>query len=500
MLQRQMSGLKRTASGLVGLFGKLARAIKNAFTGKLAILGGMGLGAAGVMLLKLASDAEEMGDMFDDVFKENAKDMRRWSADLARSIGRSRLQIMEFAASMQDTFVPLGFARQEAAELSKVMVRLSTDVASFKNISDPQAAEAFTSALVGNHEAVRKFGIILTEATLKQQLLKMGFKGNANEATNQMKVLARLQIMLDNTADAQGNAAKTAGSLANQWKRFVGVLRDLGAALGGIIAPAAKEIMMVFTELAQIIEANRETFKKWGEAIGAAIRNVTGPMKLLIRGLAKDTQGTWQVITAGFSLGIAKLKVMVMDFVAWFMGVLDKVVARIIVKLKEAYPSMPFADETRGILAIAKGDAGRDVGRGFANIVGAMAGRKPVTEFDEPARQTSVKMVEAQKRFAEALEALRKKTQGGLAGPLAGGEKPGDLLQRLFDAAAGGVAEKEKKKEPGFEFSSFAGLWQQTQSKLGKEQDRLVKLAEKDAVVQNRILTAVEDIPLARWA
>ena len=188
ILGRQLGKVRSIAGKATGALTKMARTIKNLFTGKLAILGGLGIAAAGIGLLKLASDAEEMGDMFDDVFKENAKDMRRWSADLARSIGRSRLQIMEFAASMQDTFVPLGFARQEAAELSKVMVRLSTDVASFKNISDPQAAEAFTSALVGNHEAVRKFGIILTEATLKQQLLKMGFKGNANEATNQMKV------------------------------------------------------------------------------------------------------------------------------------------------------------------------------------------------------------------------------------------------------------------------------------------------------------------------
>ena len=504
VLQRQMSGLKRTASGLVGLFGKLARAIKNAFTGKLAILGGLGIGAAGIGLLKLAADAEEMEAMFDQVFKETAKEAEQWSIDLARSLGRSRLNIKQFLAQAQATFVPTGFARKDALELSKVVVKLSLDLAAFNNIAEADAMQRLQSALVNNRIAMRALRVTITDARLAAELLKLGFKGTFAEASEMQKQLTILSLIMTQTADAQGQAARESGGLMGQWRRFTGVIKDLGATLGGILAPAAKEIMMVFTELAQIIEANRETFKKWGEAIGAAIRNVTGPMKLLIRGLAKDTQGTWQVITAGFSLGIAKLKVMVMDFVAWFMGVLDKVldkvVARIIVKLKEAYPSMPFADETRGILAIAKGDAGRDVGRGFANIVGAMAGRKPVTEFDEPARQTSVKVVEAQKRFAEALEALRKKTQGGLAGPLAGGEKPGDLLQRLFDAAAGPAKAEKKKQGPQFEFSSFAGLWQQTQAKLGKEQDRLVKLAEKDAVVQNRILTAVEDIPLARWA
>ncbi|HUT90171.1 MAG TPA: hypothetical protein VMY37_11785 [Thermoguttaceae bacterium] len=474
ILGRQLGKVRSIAGKATGALTKMARTIKNLFTGKLAILGGLGIAAAGIGLLKLASDAEEMGDMFDDVFKENAKDMRRWSADLARSIGRSRLQIMEFAASMQDTFVPLGFARQEAAELSKVMVRLSTDVASFKNISDPQAAEAFTSALVGNHEAVRKFGIILTEATLKQQLLKMGFKGNANEASNQMKVLARLQIIMEGSTDAMGNAAKTSGSLANQWKKFTGILKDLGAALGGILAPAAKEILMVFSELAQIIEANRETFKKWGEAIGSAVSKVTKPLRTLARIMGQDFGKAWEIIKTAFVTGLAYLQERIRTFIDWMLAVVKQAASEMAKQLRAAMlgrdaPEFKAFKFKKGDLSAATKEARAELAK----------------------LQTKLFL-----QFAAAKLGLPEAGKAP-AGPKGG---IGAMLQRLFDAAAGGVAEKEKKKETGFEFSSFAGLWQQTQAKLGKEQDRLVKLAEKDAVVQNKILTAVEDIPLARWA
>ena len=39
-------------------------------------------------------------------------------------------------AGLQDTFVPLGIARDEAAELSKSLVTLAVDVASFNNTAD----------------------------------------------------------------------------------------------------------------------------------------------------------------------------------------------------------------------------------------------------------------------------------------------------------------------------------------------------------------------------
>ena len=74
------------------------------------------------------------------------------------------------ASTVQDTFVPLGFARNEASDLSVQLTKLAVDVASFNNASDTETMRAFQSAIVGNHETVRRFGIVITEATLQQEL------------------------------------------------------------------------------------------------------------------------------------------------------------------------------------------------------------------------------------------------------------------------------------------------------------------------------------------
>ena len=132
-------------------------------TGAKALIGGVmvfqlarGAGA----LINLASAAEEMRNKSATVFGAFAGDVTRQLNIFADATGRSTIELEGMAASVQDTFVPLGFARGEAANLSVQLTKLATDVASFQNAQDPEVMAAFQSALVGNHEAVRRFGIV----------------------------------------------------------------------------------------------------------------------------------------------------------------------------------------------------------------------------------------------------------------------------------------------------------------------------------------------------
>ena len=133
-------------------------------------------------------------------------------------VGRSAFALEEMASKVQDTFVPMGFARGEAAQLSIQLAKLATDVASFNNASDTETMAAFQSAIVGNHETVRQFGIVITEATLNQELLRMGLTKTSQTASNAQKVQARLNLIMAGTTDAQGDAARTADSFANRSK------------------------------------------------------------------------------------------------------------------------------------------------------------------------------------------------------------------------------------------------------------------------------------------
>ena len=212
-------------------------------------------------LTNFASDMEEMSAMSEAVFGRFVGSVREQLEEFGTSVGRSSFELEAMAASVQDTFVPLGFARGTAADLSVQLTKLAVDVGSFKNELETDVMAAFQSALVGNHEAVRRFGIVITEAELKNELLRMGIKEAAKDVDAQTKVQARLNLILAGTTDAQGDAARTAGSYANLTRALDAEVKLLAKDLGDELLPTMKAVVIQTTEIVK-------GFRKFLVAIG----------------------------------------------------------------------------------------------------------------------------------------------------------------------------------------------------------------------------------------
>lgn len=194
----------------------------------------------------MAASVEEMQSKSEAVFGSFVGQVRKDLSAFGQEVGRSAFELEGMASSIQDTFVPLGFARGEAAKLSTTLTKLAVDVGSFNDEADAEVMRAFQSALVGNHEAVRRFGIVITEASLKQELLNMGINKSVNEITNQEKVQARLNLIMKGTTDAQGDAIKTADSFTNRMKALGAALNDLVVtAISPFLDELAKFIAMI---------------------------------------------------------------------------------------------------------------------------------------------------------------------------------------------------------------------------------------------------------------
>ena len=244
-LDKVQRDVDKSSQGISGAFRRMGTAIKAAVAAVVV----QQAGRAGAALVNLASDIEEMQGKSSVVFGRFADDVRSQLTDFGNIVGRSSHELEGMASSIQDTFVPMGFARGEAAKLSVELTKLAVDVASFNNASDTETMEAFQSALVGNHETVRRFGVVITEATLKQELLRMGITRTGDAVTNAEKVQARLNLITAGTTDAQGDAARTADSFANQMRALKAELSEVGAELGQILLPIAKDLVSTFRDL-----------------------------------------------------------------------------------------------------------------------------------------------------------------------------------------------------------------------------------------------------------
>lgn len=236
-------GIKGIA-GSVGNIAKVGLAAGAAAIGGIALLTGAVLGL-GSKLTGLGGDAEEMQSKFDTVFGVSAPEAARQLDEFGNAAGRNKFALMEMASTMQDTFVPLGFARDKAADLALAVTELAVDVGSFNNTLAPQVMEDFQSAVIGNHETVRKYGIIITQVTLDQELLNMGVEGGVKKATEMEKAQARLNMIYAGTTDAQGDAIKTAGSWTNQMlalkESFTEGATEMGLFLNQSLLPLLSE-------------------------------------------------------------------------------------------------------------------------------------------------------------------------------------------------------------------------------------------------------------------
>ncbi len=187
--------------------------------------------------IKAASDAREQANQFKVVFGDFAGEADAFASGIQNSFGIAKSEMVALLAGLQDTFVPLGFSRKQASELSMSIAQLSLDVGSFKNLATGDVANRFTSALIGNHEAVRSLGISLTEARIKQEALNIGIIKANEEMTQEAKILGRLSLMFKGTSDAQGDLVNTQEEFANRLRGTTGQLKTLREEIGNALIP-----------------------------------------------------------------------------------------------------------------------------------------------------------------------------------------------------------------------------------------------------------------------
>jgi hypothetical protein len=246
--------------------------------------------------VKAASAFVEMENQFAVVFGEAAPRARAELDLFAESIGRSSNRMMGYAAAIQDTFVPLGVARDEAAALSVQAVQLATDLSSFKNIDMEDTVTSITAALAGQHRSVQRLGIVIRESTLDQELWNMGIEGGFRAATEAEKVIARYNLMVAASSDALGDSQRTSEEFENQLRVLDDAWYDLRVEIG-------QEVIPIIEDLIPEVLTLMGDFKEFAvEAIPAVIENLKdlAPTILEIMGLLVRFGNVITVVAEGW--------------------------------------------------------------------------------------------------------------------------------------------------------------------------------------------------------
>lgn len=239
------AGLAAGRKMSAGMGSVVAGAATRIFAPLAAAAAAVSIGAFLKDSVSAASDVQEAGTKTEAIFgKQGAASIQAWAKTAKDSIGQSRLAALDSAATFGVFGKAAGKTGKPLAEFSTGLSNLSSDLASFYNTSPEEAAQAIASGLRGEAEPLRKYGVLLDDATLRQKALKMGLVKTTKEAlTPQQKVLAAQAVIYDQTKDAQGDFAKTSGGLANQQRTLAARFEDLKVKVGDKLLPVVNQFV-----------------------------------------------------------------------------------------------------------------------------------------------------------------------------------------------------------------------------------------------------------------
>ena len=251
-LRRDLDAAKQQTSKATSAMQRNATSVEAAFRKMWFAIGGAGLAVMTVrtfgQAIKAASDLQEVTNKFNVVFKGQQTIAEGWTKTLVNAYSMSTREAKQYLSSVQDLLVPMGMAAKEAGKLSFEIVKLSADLGSFNNLPTAQVMLDIQSALVGNFETMKKYGVVLNAANVKQEALNMGLVTNIKELNAAEKAQAAYSLIVKGSQAAIGDNARSVGSYAKTLKDATAAWEDFMAELGKTVLPAATIVLQWVTD------------------------------------------------------------------------------------------------------------------------------------------------------------------------------------------------------------------------------------------------------------
>ncbi|KKL89615.1 hypothetical protein LCGC14_1912920 [marine sediment metagenome] len=296
------SGFDKTISKAQDVDNRFANITKGLKIGGAALTAFAAVGTAGILkLTKSASNLEETTSKFNTVFEDQIDIAEEWSKELVRSFGVSTEQSRRFLGSIQDLLVPMGMNSIAAGKLSNEVVKLSIDLGSFNNLPTEQVMLDIQSALVGNFETMKKYGVVLNVAAVEQEALTTGLIKTKDEMTPAIKAQAAYQLIIKGSTAALGDFNRTSDGFANQVKIMQSRIVDMSAKLGEKLIPTMKQIVSIISSAVGFLQNLSPQVVDLAAKIlllTTAFAGIAGPMLLFLGFLPQIFIGFTQVTAA----------------------------------------------------------------------------------------------------------------------------------------------------------------------------------------------------------
>lgn len=209
-----------------------------------------------------ASDLAEVQNVVDVTFGSATEAINSWSKECLAAYGMNEVSAKRYAGTLGAMLKSSGLTGDAIVDMSKDMVGLAGDMASFYNLDLETAFEKIRSGISGETEPLKQLGINMSVANLEAYALSQGITTAYNEMSQAEQVMLRYNYLMSTTADAQGDFARTQDSYANQtrllsesWLEFTGIMAEQLLPVLTTIVSWLNNIVAFLTENADMVSA-----------------------------------------------------------------------------------------------------------------------------------------------------------------------------------------------------------------------------------------------------
>lgn len=242
------SGFSSSASAVTKKSFSLASAIGKVYATYWALFRGFRLlGDA----IDISSSLTEVENVVRQTFGQYESLINNFAKTSIEKFGMSELSAKQFASRFQAMGTALDIPQGKMADMSIRLTELAGDMASFYDVSQEDIAKSLQSVFSGTTAPMRRYGIDLTQATLKEWALKQGLDANISSMTQAQKAMLRYQYVLAHTTNIAGDFARTADTWHNQITMLKENFKALGAVVGGGLINAFKPFIKVLNAVLQ---------------------------------------------------------------------------------------------------------------------------------------------------------------------------------------------------------------------------------------------------------
>ena len=206
-------------------------------------------------LIDEASDAQQSIGATEAIFGKYSDQVIKKSKEAAQAQGMSANEYRENGNLIAALWKNQGVAADELADKTHTMLGVGADLSAMYGGTATEAVEALTGAYKGEYNSLEKYGISLTAATVNAEAMAVANVNSAKEwnaLSQEQQAAAKQQattnLIMEQSADAQGQAAREADTYAGQMQRLQASLANTKETLGTALLPVVTGFVEVLNK------------------------------------------------------------------------------------------------------------------------------------------------------------------------------------------------------------------------------------------------------------